>query len=157
MYNRIDLKVHPCRGIAIAALGFWTLLFSAFAIVGTVYTAYGAIGALLLIPTFVGVSRSGLLSQGLQSVTSLQVRRDTLAIVLHNGETRIVTVDGASRLYGSLGLLKLNDATTTHIEYTVVLSQLPGLRNVDPETFRRMRVWLRFASQTTQRTFEPAA
>ncbi|MDG5498268.1 hypothetical protein [Marinobacter sp. BGYM27] len=157
MYNRIDLTLRPCRGIAIAALGFWALLFATFATIGVVYTIYGAAGALLLIPSFVRATQTGLLGRGSQPVASLQVRHGTLSVVLHNGESRAVTVDGASRLYASLALLKLNDATTTHTEYTVMLSQLPGLRNVDPETFRCMRVWLRFASQSPQRNLEPAA
>lgn len=89
---------------------------------------------------------SGLLARP-DSVVALQVVDGHLWAELADGRRFEARPASESRLFGGLALLKLRLAATTLRPPLTVLVQLSGASggNVQPEAFRRLRVWLRLA------------
>ncbi len=94
---------------------------------------------------------------------TLRVDRGRLLIDTANVTACEVRVNGNSRLFGHLALLKLHPINATKYPvnatrktYTVVLIATSLACNVDAEAFRRLRVWLRFArAQHQDSTISP--
>ena len=87
---------------------------------------------------------------GRRAVRSIHIDRNILRIVKADGHNEKVYVDGESRLFGHLALLKLCSANATNNAYTVILIDTLLIRNVDTDDFRRLRVWLRLARRRHQ-------
>jgi toxin CptA len=78
------------------------------------------------------------------TVTHLSVAHGQLHARIGDGDWHAVTVAGESRIGTRLTLLKIRPVTTRSSWRMVVLVNLgPSFRNVPPEEFRRLRMWLR--------------
>lgn len=78
------------------------------------------------------------------TVTELTLDHGQLQARFGSGDSCRVTVAGDSRLSARLTLLKIRPTDSRFHSRLVVLANFgPGFRNVDPDEFRRLRMWLR--------------
>ncbi|WP_111497470.1 MULTISPECIES: hypothetical protein [Marinobacter] len=154
MYNRIELTQFPSRALVGATLLFW----SSAALCLVLLSLQGAPWpALALLPAGVMAWR-GATAAGLgKGPRQLRVSNGQLYLVHADGHDEAVHPSPNSRISGHLALLKLRPAGTIVREYNLVLIDVPGCRNTDPDAFRRLRVWLRFALDTRSDTVSPDA
>ncbi|MGM0769243.1 MAG: hypothetical protein ACQEV6_14555 [Pseudomonadota bacterium] len=94
-------------------------------------------------PRCTGRWRSGLL-RACNTVTRLTVERDQLYATRNADEQTPVSVAAESRIGRRVTLLKIRTADARSQTHLVVLADLgPGFRNITPDDFRRLRMWLR--------------
>ncbi|MEX2476613.1 hypothetical protein [Marinobacter sp.] len=78
------------------------------------------------------------------TVTQLTVDQGQLHAQFGTGRSAPVSIAAESRVGRRLTLLKIRTADARSQPHTVVLADFgPYLRNVTPEGFRRLRMWLR--------------
>ncbi|MEQ5836984.1 hypothetical protein [Marinobacter sp. NFXS9] len=155
MYSRIDLPLQCSLPLA-------TLLALCWAIptgLALTLTTGLAAGHLMASVVFVwlgwrSVRRFALLGSQ-RAVTGLHLRRQQLSVRTAEGSDIPVTVAANSRLTSRVALLKLRPEASTLQEHTVLLVNLPFCTNVDPDAFRRLRVWLRFAGSPSPSSNQP--
>lgn len=84
------------------------------------------------------------LLRAVNTVTELTLDHNQLRARFGSGDSCPVAVAGESRLSPRLTLLKIRPTDSRFHSRLVVLANFgPGFRNVDPEEFRRLRMWLR--------------
>ncbi|AZT83072.1 hypothetical protein EHN06_05665 [Marinobacter sp. NP-4(2019)] len=84
--------------------------------------------------------------RAVNSVTELTLEQGQLHARFASGICCPVFVAGESRIGPRLTLLKIRASDTRSGSRLVVLVNFgPGVRNVDPDEFRRLRMWLRLS------------
>lgn len=156
MYSRIDLTLQRSAPLATLLALCWAIPAGLALMLTTGIPA----GHLMASVVFVwigwrSVRRLALLDSQ-QAVTGLSLRRQQLSARTAEGGEIPVTVAANSRLTSRIALLKLRPEASTLQEHTVLLVNLPFCTNVDPDAFRRFRVWLRFAGSPSPSSNQPA-
>ncbi len=147
MFSPIDVRLTPSPAAGVIAATPWLAL----ALAALVMALWGPVYLLALCPAGLAGAlwqfrASGLLSNP-DSVVRLRVRDGRLQAELADGRCFNAAPASESRLFSGLALLKLRLHATTLRPPLVVMVSLAGARggNVEPEPFRRLRVWLRLA------------
>ena len=150
MSSRIDVSLTPSLPAGLIAAAPWLLL----ALAGAVLGFAGEPWFLFLCPAAIlgagwQVQLSGLLRSS-ASVIRLTVAEGQLNVHLADGRSFPAHPTSDSRLFGGLALLKFRLGGTSLKPPLVVLfsfsNREEAVGNVDPDNFRRLRVWLRLAS-----------
>tara|TARA_R110000850_G_scaffold216899_2_gene342356 strand:- start:211 stop:699 length:489 start_codon:yes stop_codon:yes gene_type:complete len=142
--SRIELTLIPSHAVGLLCALPW-LALTLFLV--AVASEFGSLILTLVVPSLVGAAfqyrRTGLLA-GPAAVTGLRVESEQLYARLRSGQDRAVMVAGESRLGAHFAILKLRYSGTISCTYPVVLVAVtPRFRNIPPDAFRRLRVWLR--------------
>lgn len=155
MYSRINLPLQ--RSVPLAAL--LALCWALPAGLALTLTTGLPAGHLMASVVFAGIGwrsvRHLALLESQQAVTGLSLRRQQLSVRTAEGSDIPVKVAANSRLTSRVALLKLRPEASTLKEHTVLLVNLPFCTNVDPDAFRRLRVWLRFAGSPSPSSNQP--
>ncbi|TBW57852.1 hypothetical protein EZI54_05200 [Marinobacter halodurans] len=155
MYNRIDLSLQRSTPLALILALSWAIPTGCVLALPATPAAGQLIASLTLLWIGWGSVRRLALLRGPKGVTGLSLRRQQLTIRDATGLEVRVAVAGNSRLTSRLALLKLRPWDSTLGEYTVLLVHLPFCTNVDPDAFRRLRVWLRFSGSPSSSLNQP--
>ena len=138
-FSRIDVRLRPSPGLALTASTPWLLLPAlALTLNGIPATVIlpvilaGAVGAIM-------AARRQLLA-GRQTPVRLRATPDGLRVRFQDDGEQPARIRGESRITHRLLWLRLRCDGHSH---TLLLSDLPGFRNTDPHSLRRLTGWLR--------------
>lgn len=145
MYSRIDLPLQRSMSLATLLALCWLVPAGGVLMLSVALAGGHLLTSLALVLIGQGSVRRLALLRGRKSVTGLHLRRQQLTLRNAEGQEIRVAVAANSRVTSRVALLKLRPEASTLSEYTVLLVNLPFCTNVDPDAFRRLRVWLRFA------------
>lgn len=138
-FSRIEVALGPSPGLALLAAAPWLLPAG---LVMNLADIPAAVLAAIVAACVAGAVRSARQQLLLASHSPVQLRvgPDGLQLLLRDGPARPVQVGDESRLTHRLLWLRLHDGARSH---TLLLSDLPGFRNTDPQSLRRFTGWLR--------------
>lgn len=147
MFSPIDLVVKPNQLLALLQSGLWLLPMLLTGLSDWPWPAKTGLLAGLL--TLAGI---GFFRQQQKNTYHLRLDDRGLQRLTAQGELIPLPLAGSSRVFARLAILNPRQIprlrrATAHIPDSIILSDLPGIGNVDPLAFRRLRVWLRFHPQ----------
>lgn len=138
-FSRIEVAIRPSPGLALVASIPWLLLPALAMNLDGLPAIITLTVALAATAGLVTTTRQQLLL-GRRSPDRLRTTPDGLNIRLRDGQEQPVRISGESRITHRLLWLRLRCEGQSH---SLLLSDLPGFRNTDPQSLRRFTGWLR--------------
>ncbi|MGM0450040.1 MAG: hypothetical protein ACQERE_04395 [Pseudomonadota bacterium] len=138
-FSRIEVAIRPSPGLALVASIPW-LLLPALAMNLDGLPAIIILTVALAATTGLVTTIRHQLLLGRHSPNQLRITPDGLRVRLRDGQEQPARISGESRITHRLLWLRLRCEGQSH---TLLLSDLPGFRNTDPHSLRRLTGWLR--------------
>lgn len=138
-FSRTEVTLRPAPGLALIAAIPWLLLPAVVLTLNGLPSVIALVVALAATGGMVTTIRHQLLL-GSRSPSRLRATPEGLQVHLRNGREATARIRGESRLAHRFIWLRLR--CDGH-SYTLLLSDLPGFRNTDPHSLRRLTGWLR--------------